>query len=190
MLESYMMKHSCGKMIDFNHIITLWSPQMWEYAERAGLTHNRKGDFDECPGFTATREELLILAKYWAEFELGRWQRAVWTGSISGSESAEFGFARKRINRIAKALGNNRLVQVVVDDVWETHRKVEDPLVWRILVGKATAKDKKEFDRMQEEYMTGERSPKHTRQRSHRRRGGARRRPSRKSSASASSSKP
>jgi hypothetical protein len=87
----------------------------------------------EIPGFVATRHELIQLVKYWATVEIERdfdWFVYQGTGS---SELRRRAFARRRIARIAEALGEEEVAKAVREAHSEFAKGI-DPRTWNIFL--------------------------------------------------------
>ena len=77
----------------------------------------------EVPNFEPTEHELLLLVKHWAREALDTarfWFQ--WEQGISATEARLHDFARRRINRIARAIGDD-VVRKAVDEVYEAFAK-------------------------------------------------------------------
>ncbi len=107
------------------------------------------------PEFTASRHELLVLLKYWAEIGLDIRYFWFWSQSVSSSESRREAFAARRVDRIAEALANEESVEKALDEVFETYAKQIDGLAWKVFTNQATEHEERQFRREQERWLGG-----------------------------------
>lgn len=91
--------------------------------------HGTEGE--ECPEYKPTRDELLQIARYWAEVSLDiQLEWFYWL--TSGSRAIRLApYAAHRIDKIALVLGEEA-VQQAVRDVWKRARRLMGEEVWRI----------------------------------------------------------
>jgi hypothetical protein len=85
-----------------------------------GVSDGKNGSWEPADVrlFVICKEELLLLVKHWAKvIDDLNWQ-INYTGGISGSQSAEMGFANSRISNIACILGNE-VVKLAIDAVMQ-----------------------------------------------------------------------
>jgi hypothetical protein len=102
----------------------------------------------EVPDFVPTRHELLLLVKQWEGVALDiEFYWSLWA-QISGKGSRKHTFARRRINRIARALGDD-VVRRGIDEVWEAFGKKVDPRAWEIFL----QNHRKQIDAFQNEFQ-------------------------------------
>ncbi len=108
------------------------------------------------PEFTATRYELLVLLKHWAE--VGIHIRLWWFlyEQVGSSDMRQQAFAAKRVNRIADALADEESVRAAIDEVYEPYRKLFDGLGWKIFTGKASPEEERQFRQKQDQGLGGD----------------------------------
>lgn len=81
--------------------------------------------------FVPTRHELIQLVKYWATLDLDDLFHFFLLGQTGSSESRRDAFARRRICRIAKLLGEEG-VRKAIAEAEEEFGKTIDPGAWTI----------------------------------------------------------
>jgi hypothetical protein len=87
----------------------------------------------EMPEFVPTRYELIQLAKYWATIVIDlRFDYFLYTQTGS-SEWRLDAFARRRVGRIGKILGQDE-INKVIDQAYEEYGKEQDPRAWSIFL--------------------------------------------------------
>jgi len=94
------------------------------------------------PGFVASRQELLVLAKYWMLEKLDA-EFGMFCRDQSGSSELRIKtFAAMRINRIADALNDDSAIEKAIDEACEEFSKnlKDSPAwpAWKVFIGKAT----------------------------------------------------
>ena len=88
-------------------------------------------DAAEVPAFVPTRDELMQLAKYWAELELDLTYLMASTGTVGSDWLRKTSFAGRRLGRIERALGGDE-VHEIVTRVREQFAATGDPEVWKL----------------------------------------------------------
>ncbi len=108
------------------------------------------------PEFTATRYELLVLLKYWAEIGLDIRYFWFWSESVGSHETRREAFAARRVDRIAEALADEEAVCSALDEVHDAYGKKQDGLAWKVFTKKATADEEHQFRQEQEQMCGGD----------------------------------
>ncbi len=106
------------------------------------------------PEFTASRYELLVLLKHWAEIRLDiefYWFLYEQPGS---SDSRKAAFAGSRITRIAEALADEEAVCAALDEVHDAYGKKQDGLAWKVFTKKASADEERQFRHEQDKLLS------------------------------------
>lgn len=91
---------------------------------------NGKGA-EEVHDFVPTRHELLQLARYWEEVEIGR--RYLWftMGVIGSSDTRQVMFAQRRLSRIATILGKDAVDKVIEEVMQKMANETQSSPAWR-----------------------------------------------------------
>ncbi len=111
------------------------------------------------PEFVATRYELLVLLKHWAEIALDIEFWWFLSESVSSSEMRRRPFAVRRMNRIADALADEKSVREALDEVYETFGKEHDGPAWKVFMGKASPQEELQFRQEQDQWLRGNPEP-------------------------------
>ncbi len=108
------------------------------------------------PEFTASRYELLVLLKHWAE--VGIDIRFGWFlyEQVGSNEMRQKPFAARRVNRIGDALADEESVRAAIDEVYEAYGKRVDGLGWKVFTGKASPEEERQFRQKQDQLLTGD----------------------------------
>jgi hypothetical protein len=88
-------------------------------------------DSAEIPDFVPTRHELIQLVKYWATLELHQLFGFFLHGQTGSNERRRHAFAGRRIQRIAKALGQEE-VRKAAEEAEKEFSKTIDTRAWSI----------------------------------------------------------
>ncbi len=106
------------------------------------------------PEFTASRHELLVLLKYWAEIDLGIEFDWFFNEQVGSSESRRRAFAARRVDRIAEALADEEAVCAALDEVHDAYGKKQDGLAWKVFTKKASADEERQFRHEQDKLLS------------------------------------
>lgn len=136
----------------------------WLVAPRGKPGHFVVGYVDEVngrgalavPDFTATRYELLVLLKHWAEVGIHIPFRWFLYGQVDSSETRQDVFAASRVNRIADALADEESVGAAIDEVYEAYGKRTGGLGWKVFMGKASPEEERRFRQEQDQFLRGD----------------------------------
>ncbi len=105
------------------------------------------------PEFTASRYELFVLLKHWAEIDLGIEFDWFFTEQPGSSDSRRKAFAGRRITRIAEALADEESVREAIEKVHEAFAKGAHSLGWKVFTQKASADEERLFRQEQEKLL-------------------------------------
>ncbi len=108
------------------------------------------------PEFTASRYELLVLLKHWAEIQIDIEFWWFLYEQVGSDETRQDVFAARRVNRIADALADEESVRAAIDEVYEPYRKLFDGLGWKIFTGKASPEEERQFRQKQDQGLGGD----------------------------------
>jgi hypothetical protein len=97
----------------------------------------------EVPAFVPTRHELIRLAKYWAGVEIDLEFSSFVYQETGSSEIRRVPFARRRIARIAEALGEEEVAEAV-RQAYDEFAKGIDPRTWTIFLN-GTPEERRAF---------------------------------------------
>ncbi len=104
------------------------------------------------PEFTATRYELLVLLKHWAETGIHMGYRQFLFEYSGSSDSRLAAFSWRRVDRIAAALADDEAVRAALDEVHDAYGKKSDVLAWKVYTGKATEQEKRQLCQEHEQF--------------------------------------
>ena len=105
------------------------------------------------PEFTASRYELLVLLKHWAEVGIDiRFWGFLYEQACSSDVQQTF--AARVVNRIADALADPESVRAAIEEVYEAYGKRVDGLGWKVFTGKASPEEERQFRQEQDQFLS------------------------------------
>ena len=108
----------------------------------------------EVPDFTATRYELLVILKHWAEIGIHMGFRQFLFQYGGSSDSRLVAFSWRRVDRIAEALADEEAVRAALDEVHDAYGKKQDGLAWKVFTKKASADEERQFRHEQDKLLS------------------------------------
>ena len=108
------------------------------------------------PDFTASRYELIVLLKHWAQIKLDIEFFCFCCECTGSSETRMRCFAGRRVNRIAEALADEESVEKAWDEAYETYGKQYEGLAWKVFAGKATPEEERQFREERTQFLGGD----------------------------------
>ncbi len=106
------------------------------------------------PDFTATRYELLVILKHWAEIGIHMGFRQFLFQYGGSSDSRLVAFSWRRVDRIAEALADEEAVCAALDEVHDAYGKKQDGLAWKVFTKKASADEERQFRHEQDKLLS------------------------------------
>ena len=106
------------------------------------------------PEFTATRYELFVLLKHWAETGIHMGYRQFLFEYSGSSDSRLAAFSWRRVDRIAEALADEEAVCAALDEVHDAYGKKQDGLAWKVFTKKASADEERQFRHEQDKLLS------------------------------------
>ena len=99
-------------------------------------------------GFVPSRRELLVLYAYWEKTKLD--SEFFWFAyeHVGSTERRIRAFASLRMARIEEALGDDPALEATIQEVETKFSANIPPLVWKVFTGRATEKERREFEAM------------------------------------------
>ena len=108
------------------------------------------------PEFTASRYELLVLLKYWAEIGIHMRFRWFLIEQVGSTEMRWEAFSARRVDRIASALADEAAVHAALDEVYDAYGKKHHGLGWKVFMGEASPDEERQFRQEQDQFLRGD----------------------------------